>query len=130
MKRSVILLLASLLTTIVAFSQIIYPKTVGDSLVIITAEQLKQTNLIFLEHSHLLEENKILHSKLELQDELIFNYQKMDSISRASILKLDEEVTLKTEQINKLTKRLNNHKIYFTVGSSALVITIVALLLK
>lgn len=130
MKRSVILLLVSLLTTIVTFSQNIYPKNIGDSLVIITANQLKEANLIFLEHSQLINENNILYDKLDLQDELIFNYQQMDSINRANIITLNNQLDFTKNKVDKLTKQLNNHKVYFWVGGSALVAAIIAFFLK
>lgn len=130
MKRSVILLVISLLTTIATFSQNTYPKNIGDSLVVITSEQLKQANLIFLEHSYLLDENNILVNKIDLQNELILNYHKMDSINRANVIKLSNELDFSKSKIDRLNKQLNNHKTYFWIGGSALVISIIAFLLK
>lgn len=130
MKRNVILLLVSLLTTIVTFSQDIYPKNIGDSLVIITANQLKEANLIFLEHSQLITENDMLYDKLDLQDELIFNYQQMDSINRANIITLNSQLDFTKNKVDKLTKQLNNHKVYFWIGGGALATAIIALFLK
>lgn len=130
MKRNVILLLVSLLTTIVTFSQDIYPKNIGDSLVIITANQLKEANLIFLEHSQLINENNILYDKLDLQDELIFNYQQMDSINRANIITLNNQLDFTKNKVDKLTKQLNNHKVYFWIGGGSLAAAIIALFLK
>lgn len=112
------------------FSQNIYPKNIGDSLVIITANQLKEANLIFLEHSQLINENNILYDKLDLQDELIFNYQQMDSINRANIITLNNQLDFTKNKVDKLTKQLNNHKVYFWVGGSALVAAIIAFFLK
>ena len=130
MKRNVILLLISLLTTIATFSQDIYPKNIGDSLVVITAEQLKEANLIFTEHAYLMDENNMLYDKLNLQDELIFNYHQMDSINRVNMLRLSNELDFTKNKVEKLNKRLNNHKTYFWVGGAALVAAIVAFFLK
>lgn len=130
MKRSAILLLISLLTTIVTFSQNTYPKNIGDSLVVITAEQLKEANLIFLEHSYLLNENNLLLEKLDVQDELIFNYHQMDSINRSKIITLSNELDFSNNKVSRLQKQLNNHKIYFWIGGSTLVVSIIAFLLK
>lgn len=130
MRRFVILLLISLSIPIVAFSQNIYPKNIGDSLVVITAEQLKEANLIFLEHSYLLKENDLLLDKLDLKDEIIFNYQQMDSLNRRNIIKLSDDLDFSKREANKLSKQLNNHKKYFWVGGSALVVAIIAFLLK
>lgn len=112
------------------FSQNIYPKNIGDSLVIITANQLKEANLVFLEHSQLITENDMLYDKLNLQDELIFNYQQMDSINRANIITLNNQLDFTKNKVDKLTKKLNNHKTYFWVGGSVLVAAIIAFFLK
>ena len=130
MKRSVILLVISLLTTIAIFSQNTYPKNIGDSLVIITADQLKDVNLIFLEHSYLIDENNLLLEKLDVKDEMIFNYQKMDSINRANVIKLTNELEYSKNKVDNLTKKLNAHKKYFWIGGSALVASILAFFLK
>ena len=118
------------MTTIASFSQTTYPKNVGDSLVIITAEQLKEVDLIFLEHSYLLEENEMLLDKLDLKDELIFNYQKMDSINRSRILKLTDELDFSKSKIDRLNKKLDTQKVCLWVGGSALVAAIIAFFLK
>lgn len=130
MKRSTILFIISLLTTIAISSQDIYPKKLNDSLVVITADQLKQTNLIFLEHSHLIQENDILSEKLDLQDELIFNYQQMDSINRTNLIKLNKELDFSKSEVVRLNKKVNTQRTILWVGSSALVAAIVAFLLK
>lgn len=130
MKRSVILLLISLLTTIAIFSQNTYPKNLNDSLVIITAEQLKETNLIFLEHSYLTNQNKLLIDELNTKDEIILNYQQIDSINRGRIIKLVDELDFSKSKVDRLSKQLNNHKKYFWIGGSALIATIIAFFLK
>ena len=130
MKRFGILLLISLLTTIAAFSQNTYPKNLGDSLVIITAEQLKEVNLIFSEHAYLIDENNMLLDKLDLKNELILNYQKMDSINRANVIKLSNELEFSKSKVDRLTKQLNNHKKYFWIGGSVIVASIIAFILK
>ena len=113
-----------------SFSQSTYPQNLGDSLVIITAEQLKDVNLIFLEHSYLVEENNLLLDKLDLKDEMIFNYQHMDSINRANIIKLTNELDFSKNKVDKLSKQLSNHKKYFWIGGGALLAAIVAFFLK
>ena len=130
MKRSVILLLISLLTTIAISSQNIYPKILNDSLVVITAEQLKEANLIFLEHSYLANENILLQNKLDLKDDLIFNYQKMDSINRENIIKLSRELDISNKKVVKLEKRVKNDKAIFWAGGGAIVAAIIAIFVK
>lgn len=130
MKRSMILLTISLLTTIAISSQNIYPKNIGDSLVIITADQLKEANLIFLEHSYLVDENNFLLDEVDLKNELIFNYQQMDSINRANIIKLTNELDFSKSKVDRLNKQLSNHKKYFWIGGGALAAAIIAFFLK
>lgn len=130
MRRYVILLVISLLTTIASFSQNTYPKNINDSLVVITAEQLKQANLIFLEHSYLLNENSVLREEVFTQDKLILNYHKMDSINKKRIITLTNQVDFANNKVEKLNKQLNSHKVYFWVGGTALVASIIAFFLK
>jgi len=130
MKRSIVLLLINLLIAIASFTQTTYPRNLNDSLVIITAEQLKQTNLIFAEHEFLTEENLILKDKINLQDSLIYNYSKIDSIQKNNIIKLTSEVDFANNKINKLEKQFKYYKPVAYISSSALVISLLILLLK
>lgn len=98
MKKISLLLLISLLTAISSFSQDTYPKKLNDSLVVITANQLKQTNLIFLEHDKLSNENKMLYNKITLLDSLNNNYVKIDSINNITINNLKQELSKKSKK--------------------------------
>jgi len=130
MKRSIILLVFSLLTAIASFTQTTYPKNLNDSLVVITAEQLKQTNLIFVEHDHLTKENVLLKNKIDLQDSLIYNYSQIDLIQKNNIIKLTEEVDFATNKINKLEKQFKIYKPVAYASSGVLIATLLILLLK
>lgn len=130
MKRSIILLVLSLLTAIASFTQTTYPKNLNDSLVIITAEQLKQTNLIFAEHDYLTNENVLLKNKIGLQDSLIYNYSKIDSIQKNNIIKLIEEVDFANNEVNKLKRQFKIYKPVAYISSGALITTLLILLLK
>ena len=57
-----------------------YPKLVDDSLVVITPQQLKASNLIFLEHKKLKLERFELNKQLTSYELLTANYAKTDSI--------------------------------------------------
>lgn len=130
MKRSIILLVLSLLTAIASFTQTTYPKNLNDSLVVITAEQLKQTNLIFIEHDHLTKENVLLKSKISLQDSLIYNYSQIDSIQKNNIIKLTDQVNFANSKINRLEKQFKIYKPVAYISSGALITTLLILLLK
>lgn len=71
MKRIATLLLTILLATTICFSQNISSETSPDSIVSITSEQLRYTNLIFAEHEKLLVENDLLYTQIgNYQDKL------------------------------------------------------------
>lgn len=65
MKKHVLAFLITLLATITAFSSNISREIENDSIVSITSEQLKETNLIFVEHAKLLKENSLLVEQLD-----------------------------------------------------------------
>ena len=64
-------------------------------MIVISPTQLKQTNLIFLEHRKLSLENSELKIQNENYEKLIFNYQASDSV--------------KNEQIGLLTNNLGEY---------------------
>lgn len=123
MKRIVTLLLISLLWTTVTFSQSIsYPRQISDSTVELTAKQLKQANLIFVEHNALKSENKELNYQINKYQELILNYKEQDSINNIKIKELtnfseyaNNQIIIKDNQLNKLKKSNNRLKI-LTIG--------------
>ena len=80
MKKLVIVLLISLLVPIASTSQTTYPITLGDSLVIITAEQLKYTNLIFNEHKYLTNKVNLLENQISNLEHLNLTYVEQDSL--------------------------------------------------
>lgn len=80
MKRHVILFLITLLMTISSFSSTISREIEADSTVLITPNELKETNLIFAEHSKLLVENELLGEQVESLEQDICLLQEVDSI--------------------------------------------------
>ncbi len=97
MKKLVILLLIILFQKITCFSQTILP----DSTVLITSEQLKKTNLIFAEHSKLLEENKLLYRQIDnfkLDRDILF---KSDSIKSVQL----SETLFKIDDMDKMIQK-------------------------
>lgn len=79
MRRFVIILLLSLWIPIVSHSQTTYP-IIKDSLVLITPQQLKETNLIFSEHKMLLEKVPLLTDQVMTLEKLNKTYIEQDSI--------------------------------------------------
>ena len=130
MKRIVILFCVSLLTVILCSSQNTYPKILNDSLIVITNDQLKQTNLIFVEHSKFKEENRELYNQLNNYNALIDNYKQIDSLQIGEIKELkirnDNLEKMYNEKIRSVTKKKN----YIIAGSGLLniILLLVAIL--
>lgn len=101
MKRIVLLLCINLLTAIVCSSQTIYPQIVSDSTVIISHKQLKQTNLIFLEHKKFKEVNEELNNQIINYRKLVDNYELQDSLYRERVSYLDNELKISNNKIHK-----------------------------
>lgn len=108
------------------FSQNIYPRILNDSLIVISPTQLKQTNLIFLEHNKLILENRELKSQLNNYSDLVSNYQTNDSIknTQISLLRsnLDKYNTIIETQNTQIKKLRSSNKLYkgITIGSFAI----------
>ena len=106
MKKILLILLISLSLPMLGFSQNTFPKIVQDSMIVITPQQLKHTNLIFLEHKKLkleiLELNKKLSLQKQINDKLeeslvvqtntIENYKSMESINKDMLYRKDQEI--------------------------------------
>ena len=106
MRKLGILLLINLLIPIAVSSQTIskntYPKILGDSIVLITPEQLKETNLIFNEHNLLKTKVPLLERKIQVLTEINDNHSKIDSLRvqeinqyKANVDKLKKSIKIK-----------------------------------
>lgn len=92
-KRLLVLSSAIMLMTITCFSSTIYK----DSIIVITPTQLKNTNLIFAEHSKLLKENSLLKRQIE-------NYKEDNKL----LIKSDSVRCLEINYYSDINKELNN----------------------
>lgn len=133
MKRSIILCLLSLLTVIACFSQSTYPLILNDSLIVISPTQLKQTNLIFLEHKKLSLENSELKIQNENYGKLIFNYQVSDSVKNEQISlltnSLGEYNSIIEEQKVQIGKLQSSKKLYKGIAVGGVTISLGLLIL-
>lgn len=111
-------------------SQTTYPHILNDSLVIITAEQLKQTNLIFLEHDKLTKENAQLLNKINQQNQMINNYIKIDSLNIKKQAELNNTIDNLKSDIKKKSKTSVKKGILFGSGLGIAVTSLVFLLVK
>lgn len=108
---------------IVCFSQTTYPKILNDSLIVITPLQLKQTNLIFLEHNRLQLEKVQTDIQINAYNKLINNYEYSDSIKNNKISLLSNTVEEYNNTIinqNKQLSKLHNKNKIFTICGVAI----------
>lgn len=118
-------------------SQNMYPKLVDDSLVVITPQQLKASNLIFLEHKKLKLERFELNKQLASYELLTTNYAKTDSIRLQQLARAelqmqmyDEAISKQQEQIVKMNKK-NKRLTTLSIGGFAISVgLLLALLIK
>ena len=99
------ILLVSLLTPIMSFSQSTYPITGSDSLITITAEQLKSINLIFNEHRYFKEKVSLLTEQVEDLSKLNSLYVEQDSIRCKEIDEYKNAYEDSFKKYNRLNKR-------------------------
>lgn len=118
-------------------SQNMYPKLVDDSLVVITPQQLKASNLIFLEHKKLKLKGFELNKQLTSYELLTANYAKTDSIRLQQLARAelqmqmyDEAISKQREQIAKMNKK-NKRLTTLSIGGFAISVgLLLALLIK
>ena len=118
-------------------SQNMYPKLVDDSLVVIPPQQLKASNLIFLEHKKLKLERFELNKQLTSYELLTANYAKTDSIRLQQLARAelqmqmyDEAISKQREQIAKMNKK-NKRLTTLSIGGFAISVgLLLALLIK
>ena len=86
----------------------------------ITPNQLKEANLIFVEHQKLLRENDLLFKQIsnyKLDNELLLKTDSLRILQLRDYEGLTESYNLKIEQLNKEIKRKNNTLLGWKVGS-------------
>lgn len=108
MKKFITLFLVILQVPILSFSQNTLKITEKDSTVLITASQLKETNLIFAEHSKLLKDNSLLKEQIsnyQIRDSLFI---KADSLKSLQLKNYEDLSNSYSIQINSLNKELRN----------------------
>ena len=87
-NKIIIIFTINLLIPITSFSKdILSHNEKEDSLITITESELKEVNIIFLDHRRLLDENKILNNQILKLEDVIFGYNQIDSLR-----KIEQEV--------------------------------------
>lgn len=85
----------------------------------ITPNQLKEANLIFVEHQKLLRENDLLFKQIsnyKLDNELLLKTDSLRTLQLRNYEGLTESYSLKIEQLNKEIKRKSNTLLVWKVG--------------
>jgi hypothetical protein len=107
--RNFILTLA-LWIPILSFSQTTYPQITKDSLVVITHQQLRQTNVIFEEHYNLKRENHLLCEEIIIMDSMINNLEMSSNYYNECIDNYKDSTVIKNKQISDLNKSVEKIK--------------------
>lgn len=102
MKKIVILLLTILLPKITCFSA-----NILEDSVIVSNNDIKYANLIFIEHQKLLEENNLLYEQLENYENEISVFEQIDSIRVSEIAEYQNLNNFYQNKIEKLEFDIN-----------------------
>lgn len=108
-------------------SQNIYPIINTDSLVTITSEQLKITNLIFNEHEYLTEKVDLLNNQINNLEELNKLYVVQDSIQR---IKIDKYKNAYEDSYKKYIRLNKRYKVSNAISLGSLLILLGVLICR
>ena len=118
-------------------SQNTYPKLTNDSLIVITPQQLKATNLIFLEHKKLKLEVPELNKQIVSYESLINFYAESDSLKNSQMDELTNYIEVSEQvrenqlrEINKLKSKNQLYKGLSIGGVTVSVMLLITLLIK
>ena len=134
MRKFVILSCLILLTTITCFSQNILVNESNDIVVLITPQQLKETNLIFVEHQKLLVEKKLLLNQLnnyKLDNDLLSYSDSIKSLQVDNYKNLANSYSIQIEELNQEVQKKNKSLLTWKISSITISVgLLVWLLLK
>jgi hypothetical protein len=119
MKKILILLLITLSQTTISFSQTTSRITSQDTIVSITSKQLKEANIIFLEHSRLLKDNLLLTEQVNNYKEdnnLLLRSDSIKSIQLDTYKSLTSFYEDKIKDLNKDIKSKNTSLVVWKIG--------------
>lgn len=81
-----------------------------DSLITITESELRDINIIFLEHSKLLKQNEVLNSQILKLEDVIVGYNQIDSLRIKEQNILNGIIEQQAKDNKKLNKKLKRRK--------------------
>lgn len=132
MKRITILFLTILLVRTICFSSNTSEAIRQGSIVSITSDQLKYTNLIFIEHKKLLEENKLLLQQVQNYKVKTNYLLTTDSLRVAQISNyklMNREYSMQIENLNKTIKKKDRAVTCWKIGGITVSIGLILFLI-
>ena len=90
----------------------------------ITSDQLRITNIIFLEHKKFSDQIPLLEKQISNLEEINKSWEHTDSIKTLQLNYYNQEIEDRNKKINDLTKSLNTKKHIIMYGTLISVITI------
>ena len=96
-----------------------------DSIVLVTASDLKYANLIFVEHKKLLTDNKILTTQVNTLTKINTQLERVDSLRSLQIKEYDsltQSYNSQIQNLNKALKRKNQSLKGWQIGGVAVTI--------
>lgn len=132
MKRITILFLTILLVRTICFSSNTSGAIRQGSTVSITSDQLKYTNLIFIEHKKLLEENKLLLQQVQNYKVKTNYLLTTDSLRVAQISNyklINREHSIQIENLNKTIKKKDRAVTCWKIGGITVSVALVLFLI-
>lgn len=132
MKRITILFLTILLVRTICFSSNTSEAIRQGSIVSITSDQLKYTNLIFIEHKKLLEENKLLLQQVQNYKVKTDYLLTTDSLRVAQISNyklMNREYSIQIENLNKTIKKKDRAVTCWKIGGITVSIGLILFLI-
>ena len=120
MIKKLLLLCLILIVPISSFSQ--------DTLKI-TSEQLRTTNLIFVEHKKFSEEIPLLNQQISNLEQINKSWEQTDSVRQSQLIYYNQVIEDKNKSIEGLNKSLKKKNNIINYGGSISVLTIILCLL-
>ena len=108
---------------------LLFISTVIKAQIIITSEQLRETNLIFLEHKQFKQQIPLLKQQIYNLEQINYSWQKTDSINQTVIYNYKNQLIDKDKSVQNLKKSANikNYTITF-LGGSTLILLLICLI--
>ena len=132
MKRITILFLTILLVRTICFSSNTSEAIRQGSTVSITSDQLKYTNLIFIEHKKLLEENKLLLQQVQnykVKTNYLLTTDSLRVAQMSNYKLINREYSIQIDNLNKAIKKKDRAVTCWKIGGITVSVGLVLFLL-